>query len=354
MSTSLTARGSIGVASTGTFDWGTASSPISIDYSSTIVLNYSLSPSATKHIFAAMVGSSVFLYSALQKTRNTTLTSNVSASINIIQVNQATNWQPGDRIVIETDTTSLGRTFSTTIASITGTNVTLAAGLNFARSAGIRLSNLSSNITIKPHNGSLYPTNFVWGADSSDSIKFVCNNVRFEDLGSRATWLNSGSLSPWNQGSSSAGLSLVIGNLVSNPVVESCAFEEVNLYSTGSGASLIIARYALGITAPSAGSLAFKNCACYLIGTTTANSYGAYIVSGANAIFENCNWYNVGRIALAFGEGSGDSLFKNCFIHTTGVDGTGGVGVAAFNNTSFKCLSALTSPGTFSDSNCRS
>ena len=330
MSTSLTARGSIGVASGGVFDWGTQDSPIPVQYNSTITLNYSLTPATNKHILACGSGSSLFLYGS-QKTRNSYLTTGANAGATDIIVNDVTGWAIGDRVVIESDTTVHTRAHLTTILNLNGNTVTLVAGLNFARVSGSKIGNLSSNVVIKPFSAA-NPSSVTYQFDNSGLNKFVCNNARFENLGSRSNWTGS-SADPWNSPATTCGLGLAIGAAITDASVESCAFEETGSYGT----------YNLGFFRSSSSVISVKNSCFY---SPIDTNYGLYITSSGNPLIENCNFYRVGRVNLAFGEGSGNSVFKNCLIQSSAgtVQSTG---IATFNNCKLKSNTTIIVPTLF-------
>jgi hypothetical protein len=320
-STSLTARGSITVPAGGTFDWGTVATPIPSSVNHQIVLNYSLTPAIQKHIFVSN-GGNISLYSGLQKTRNTFLTLPANAGATQITVNDATNWVIGDRVILESDTTSVTREHITTISSVAGNVINLNTGLNFARLSGTRIGNFSSNITIRPHNNS-FNTSFQYIPNNTSTC--VINNVRFEHLGtgggSGTSW---GNTNPYNGPAAQSGLGIEATNLLNDFTIENLAFEE-----TVSSATNLY-----GVNQPSVGRVTLKNSA--LRGT----GYGAYIGSGAIPIFDGCTWYRIERIALAFGAGSGNTLITDCFINSS-LSPIQLVGKATINNTKLRTTSIV-------------
>ena len=317
-STSLTARGSITVPAGGTFDWGTVASPIPSNINHQIVLNYSLTPANMKHIFVSN-GGNISLYSALQKTRNTFLTLSANAGATQITVNDATNWAIGDRVILESDNTTVTREHITTISSVAGNIINLNNGLNFARLAGTRIGNFSSNITIRPHSTAFF-TSFLYVPNNTSTC--VINNVRFENMGGAGTsW---GSTVPYNGPSAQAGLGIETTNLLNDLTIENLAFEEI-------GPSAI---FLYSVNQPSVGRVTLKNSA--LRGT----NYGAYIGSGAIPIFDGCTWYRTDRLNLGFGAGSGNTLITDCFINSN-LTSIQIVGKATINNTRLRCTTSI-------------
>ena len=320
-STSLTARGSITVPTGGTFDWGTSVSPIPSSVSAKIVLNYSPAPANHKHIFACN-GGNVSLYSGLQKTRNTFLTLSANAAATQITVNDATNWVIGDRVILEPDTTTMTREHITTISNVAGNVITLNNGLNFARLSGTRIGNFSSNLTVMPHS-TAFTTNFLYAPTNTSTC--VLNNVRFESMGgSSPAW---GNTSPYNGPAAQVGLGIYATNLLNNFTIENLAFEE---YTTANGPFL------LGIDQPSVGRVTVKNSAF------RGTSHGAYIGSGSIPIFDGCTWYRTNQLNHAFGAGSGNTLFKDCFINSA-LSPIQTVGKSTINNSKLKAATSIVS-----------
>ena len=319
-STSLTARGSITVPTGGTFDWGTSVSPIPSSVNAKIVLNYSLTAADHKHTFVCN-GGNISMYSALQKTRNTFLTLSANAAATQITVSNATNWLSGDRVVLEPDTTTMTREHVTTISSITGNVITLANGLNFARLSGTRIGNFSSNLTVVPQN-TAYPTTFEYVATNTSTC--VLNNVRFENMGGASgTW----GTAPYNGPAAQAGLGIYATNLLNDFTIENLAFED---YTTANGP------YIFAIDQPSVGRLTVKNSAF------RGSSHGAYIGSGAIPIFDGCTWYKCNVLNHAFGAGSGNTLFKDCFINAA-LSPIQSVGKSTINNSRLKAVTSIVS-----------
>jgi len=321
-STSLTARGSITIPTGGTFNWGTSASPIPSSVSARIVLNYSPTPSNHKHIFACN-GGNISMYSALQKTRNTFLTLSANAAATQITVNDATNWVVGDRVILEPDTTTMTREHITTISNVAGNVITLNNGLNFARLSGTRIGNFSSNLTVMPQS-TAFTTGFLYVPTNTTTC--VLNNVRFESMGGNSpTW--SSTTSPYNGPAGQSGLGIHTTNLLNNFTIENLAFEE---YTTASGP------YLLGIDQPSVGRITVKNSAF------RGTSHGVYIGSGAIPIFDGCTWYRCGFLNHAFGAGSGNTLFKDCFVNS-GLASIQTVGKSTINNTKLKAATSIVS-----------
>jgi hypothetical protein len=320
-STSLTARGSITVPAGGTFDWGTVDTPIPSSINHQIVLNYSASsPANMKHIFVSN-GGNVSLYSGLQKTRNTFLTLSADTGDTQITVNDATNWDIGDRVILESDTTSVTREHITTISNVAGNVINLNTVLNFARLSGTRIGNFSSNITIRPHNNS-FTTSFQYIPNNTSTC--VINNVRFEHLGSNSGTISWGTTEPYNGPAAQSGLGIFATNLLNDLTIENIAIEEIGT----PGLFLYSVNY------PSVGRVTLKNSAL------RGASYGAYIGSGSIPIFDRCTWYRTAYLNLGFGAGSGNTLITDSFINAS-AEPIRIVGKATVNNTRLRTPSAI-------------
>ena len=164
-STSLTANGAIvmNFYDTAWFDWGTTSDPISA-VSSTIVFGSPTDATALKcgiytrnSVTADYPG-----YGRLEsnrvtivgntKTRNARLDRFHSTGTSTLSVLDCTNWQVGDRIVVEVPVLQTSQPANTvgSITNINGNVVTINTTLNRDCPSGTYVGNFSSNITFRP------------------------------------------------------------------------------------------------------------------------------------------------------------------------------------------------------------
>jgi len=192
--TALTALGVIwvagGAAATANsfLDWGTINDPIPSPFTASISLSCSSLGSAVINVqssTAAFPNSACFCGS--EKTRNTflTLPANAGPGQAVINVDSCTNWANNDLIIIESDTTSTTRCLSARISNISGNTITLDTNLNFARLAGTRVGNFTSNVTVKSLESSLLAAG-VYLAGGTNAI-YQFSNASFENF--NTSWL---------------------------------------------------------------------------------------------------------------------------------------------------------------------
>lgn len=192
VSTQLTCRGTLMRATGGTVDWGSSSDRIPSGVTSNLVLNYSTSLSNGKHGMTSHGATSgTWNLGGKARTRNTTLTASATAGSNVsITVADATGWEVGDQVVLESDNITVSRANLTTLTAVSGNNVTLAA-LNYDRASGCYIGNLSSNVAIKAYSSS-FAAPCAFAASSSGGMTCDISHVRFENIGSTVGWSGGG------------------------------------------------------------------------------------------------------------------------------------------------------------------
>ncbi|MFM2432612.1 MAG: hypothetical protein RLZZ511_3826, partial [Cyanobacteriota bacterium] len=145
--TSLTCRGTLQVATNGTFDWGTLADPIPSGVTAAVLVNFSATLAIGKHVITTRnSGNVTFTAVGATRTRNTRLTSSTSAGATSITVDDSTGWVVGDRIVIASATDNPTGAQVVVISGGSAPTWTVPA-ISVARSAGCRVGNLSSNVS---------------------------------------------------------------------------------------------------------------------------------------------------------------------------------------------------------------
>jgi hypothetical protein len=199
--TELSAKGTIVVAPSGYLNWGTESDPVTAVTSKITLNSY---PSLSVGGFSIVGRTGIYLFNSnnisvptynkisicgKEKTRNTYLTLSALSGSTLISVNNATNWEIGDRLIIEAEAVSAiatGTLTATFITGISGNDISINPGLNENKSVSRRVSNFSSNIlvTSKFKDAPSYGFHLPLNAKS----EFNVQNCSFEDIGAN-TWL---------------------------------------------------------------------------------------------------------------------------------------------------------------------
>jgi hypothetical protein len=199
--TELSAKGTIVVAPSGYLNWGTESDPITAVTSKITLNSY---PSLSVGGFSIVGRTGIYLFNSnniavltynkisicgKEKTRNTYLTLSGLSGSTLISVNNATNWEIGDRLIIEAEAVSAiatGTLTATFITGISGNDISINPGLNENKSVSRRVSNFSSNIlvTSKFKDAPSYGFHLPLNAKS----EFNVQNCSFEDIGANS-WL---------------------------------------------------------------------------------------------------------------------------------------------------------------------
>lgn len=198
-STQLTCRGTLFVATNGTLDAGSTADPIPAGVTCTIVLNDSATLAVGKHVMTSQNQTGVtWRINGKPRTRNTGLTSAISAGATSITVDASVGWEIGDQIVIASEDANSANSQVVTISGGSSPTWTVPA-ITVARSAGCKIGNFSSNVTVKPSN-TTYPTGINFGCSATGTLTIDVHDVRFESIGSPSGWVTSGQPSYYGVG----------------------------------------------------------------------------------------------------------------------------------------------------------
>lgn len=199
VSTQLTCRGTLFVATGGTLDAGSTADPIPSGVTCTIVLNDSSAMAVGKHVMTSQGQTGVtWRINGKPRTRNTALTSAISAGATSITVDASVGWEVGDQIVIASEDANPSNSQVVTISGGSSPTWTVPA-ITIARSAGCKVGNLSSNVTVKP-SSTTYPTGINFGCSATGTLTIDVHDVRFESIGSSGGWVTSGQPSYYGVG----------------------------------------------------------------------------------------------------------------------------------------------------------
>jgi len=191
VSQTLTARGSIFIVNRGAFDYGTLGDEIPSGVVATLELNDSATLSLGKHgLFSPGQVDVTWRARGIVRTRNTRLTSGISAGATSITVDDSDGWAIGDRIVIASDTDDPARAQTVVISGGSAPTWAVPAITN-ARDAGCRVGNLSSNVVIKSKSGAFCAPVAMTALNTSAPANFTIDvgDVRFEDTGGTSAGL---------------------------------------------------------------------------------------------------------------------------------------------------------------------
>ena len=196
VSQTLTARGTIFYSTGSCIDYGVHGiDPIPAAVNAVCALNDSATLVAGKHILTNHSTASVtFRACGKTRTRNTRLTSPISAGATSITVDDSTGWEVGDRVVIASDTYDPVHAQVVVISGGSAPTWTVPA-ITRARLAGTRVGNLSSNVQFKASSAN-HPSavGFYLPSGSIAPALLRLRHVRFENMGKASTgWLQNNS-----------------------------------------------------------------------------------------------------------------------------------------------------------------
>jgi len=150
VNSSLTQLTSLGyfVNATGVIDMGTVASPIN-----TVKADLAMtSAGSVGTVYNTHDGAKFYSYGDF-RTRGTQLTAPALSAQAVVVVKDATGWKAGDRISLEQPFVSIGgvalNAFHSTISTIVGNTVTLAAVLPYALTIDAVIGNEESNVTVR-------------------------------------------------------------------------------------------------------------------------------------------------------------------------------------------------------------
>jgi hypothetical protein len=190
------------------WDRGTIADPIPLGVTHNIRINYSATPANSKYQGKLGLTTRFSSYSevGLDKTRVTSLVGSLTSGAVSATVSDASNWEIGDIIFIESDTSTNSRREHRVLTSVSGATVGWSGGLSFPKLNGAMVGNLSSNVSWESDNAS-FPSNHVIGINTlmlaaTINIKNVgsygmANSSDLSGFGLTGNALYSSVLSPW-------------------------------------------------------------------------------------------------------------------------------------------------------------
>lgn len=294
VSQTLTARGTVFYSTGSCIDWGVHGvDAIPDGITATVRINDSASPAIGKHVFTSHSTAATFRACGKTRTRNTRLTSAISAGATSITVDDSDGWATGDRIVIASDTADPIRAQIVVISGGSSPTWTVPAITN-ARLASTRVGNLSSNVVFESASAN-FPGGVALYIPASGSIgQLRLRHVRFLNIGSNVGWvINNNPLYYGSFGCQPVGIAPAISR--------SCATESTSTHTNaGSGPSF----YLSSRTKPIAADWA-------IYGGSGAN--GVYYADGAAPVADGCVVYRAGALVTsAFGAGSVGGEINDC------------------------------------------
>jgi len=302
-SQTLTVRGTICVAAGGTFDYGLlGTDPIPDGVDAACALNDSAVLAAGKHAFTTTGGLGVAVrMCGKTRTRNTRLTSGISAGATSITVDNSVGWAIGDRIVIASDTNDPARAQVVVISGGSSPTWTVPAITN-ARIAGTRVGNLSSNVVMKSASANNPGVAAYHTSSAGSTSEIRMRHVRFENIGNGTGWTSASQNTPAYYGAFG-----VLATANEGVFLTSCASEITgSSAATGGGPTSYIASLNRNI---------FRDWAIYGGGSAP----GTYFGDGSTTTAEGLVIYRAGTEWVgAFGPGGIDCKTVDCESWTVG------------------------------------
>lgn len=338
----LTARGTIYIASSGTFDWGTTADPLIS--SANIVLHYmapygnalgSLSASAgAAGLYQHAAGNenqphnnNVYI-NGRPRLRNTTLVNSAANGATTIAVASATGWSVGDRLMIQSEqianytSNTVGVLSATFIQAINGNTITISPGLNVSRSAGTVVSNFTSNVTVKSWNP-VYASYGIYLGPSTPSSVIDINNIKIEGMGNGITTTHPGHPNAFAVGwtsysytgvrNSTAQTGTPLGGItVNNNFSQIPGFTMKGLIAENPIGA--IQNYSYHILGKAAEFITLDDCVAF---APNANGYFCNINSQASVTIKNCASLRAGAGIFLANSVPNKVNVDNCYIDAT-------------------------------------
>lgn len=243
LNTGLTAIGSICVGNQAELDWGNSLNPLSA-VTSNITLSGRWAYNSIIYALGIVVNSELYwnkvTFWGKAKTRNTTLISTLStSSASSTFVADATNWNVGDTLALQSYNHDPANSNILTITGLTGNFIQFSPSINASavttrRTSGFRISNLSSNVNLNsisvsnPQQGLLCQLNF------GSPALYQLGYLTVENLGNNTAWgaaLPTGNTNG-NTGTTIAALAFYTGYPSSPVILESVAIYTKHTAST--------------------------------------------------------------------------------------------------------------------------
>lgn len=300
VSTSLTCRGTLALATNGALDWGTVSDPIPSGVVAQLLTNDSAALASGKHgLLAWRQSNNAINFVGVQRTRNTSLSSATGANATSISVAASVGWAVGDTLVIAPDTDDATRAQTTTISGGSAPNWTISPAITNARASGCFVGNLTSNVVIRPVNASFPGVVAVYTSDSDTTSQILFQDVELRDMGWQAGWVGGSQSRPNTWGLGFAGA-------VCPPMVA----RRVAVHGPGN-----VANQAFGVGYGARNDHVLDDCAVYLIAAAAnALNLGDGSVSQPSGLIV----YRAARgVVAAYEAGAGSALMTNCRMWTT-------------------------------------
>jgi len=272
-STILRCAGTLFRASGGTVDAGTTADPIPLGVTTDIYLNHGSTTIGQHGMTSHLQSSGTWALVGVARTRNTTLSAPASAGSNVsVAVAAASNWSVGDTVVIASDTDDPSRAQITTLASGSGTSWVVAS-LNFARSSGCRIGNLSSNVRVRSASAT-YPAVVCFSASDAGTMALDIRNILFENIGVSTGWSGGNQNIPAYYG---------VG-------IRGGGAPKQTLYACAAYHTSTVPAYTISSGSPSAATHEFNGWAIY---SQHATGGGAYFGDNSSCSTADCYLYRV-------------------------------------------------------------
>lgn len=337
---SLTCRGSLMIAWSGTFDYGCEWDDVLVN--ATIITNDSATLSAGKHGIMKY-NQSFNVTVKIQwkyRERNTSLTSPTLAGATSITVADSTGWEIWDLLVIASDTDDEVYVQTTTITGWSSPTWTVWA-ITRARPSGTLVWNLKSNVTVKALNPTYGSFMFFQSTTGDTESNVTIRNLGLIDMMTVSVFSGSRPANWWfglawietrwhiakhgaTYCTTSVGTSknwLWVGLASKEPHL----FENWAIYSTGSNRSWLY-------TADGTTSI-FRDIVLYGSSQLLASNYEA---GAGNVLFENVKSWSTGS-SVSIGTAI-KTVFNNCHIRSLYyIFSLGWVGKMQMNNSILNC-----------------
>lgn len=182
-SQTLRVRGTLFLGDNATLDYGDLLDIIPAGVTTVLELNDSASMSSGKHgLTSNNRANTTWKMRGVKRTRNTRLTNSTGAGATSIMVDDSVSWGIGDRLVVASDTDDPTRSQIVTITGGSSPTWTVSAITN-ARPAGLRIGNLSSNLTVKATTDSAQAFVSMYRTQASTAGLIRVGDIRVENCG---------------------------------------------------------------------------------------------------------------------------------------------------------------------------
>jgi hypothetical protein len=194
VNTDLRCRGAVKEGGVGAaWDRGTVADPIPAGVTSRVRINYSASaPANNKYNFQFGAATRFALFSEVgaYRKRFSQITSALSAGAISMTLADATGWEIGDWVLLESTTVPISRNNREfrQLTSVAGNTVGWTTGLTYARTNGAYVANLTSNVRWESDSASYYSAVRVSIGPAMGAGIITIKNVSFHGLGGVSDW----------------------------------------------------------------------------------------------------------------------------------------------------------------------